>query len=108
VKSIGGLDTVEKNNREKGRILYAAVDAHAGFYRCPVQKGSRSIMNAVFRLPSEELEAKLVGDAKKANMVGIKGHRSVGGIRVSMYNAVKVSDVQTLADFMNDFAKRNG
>src|SRR5262249_4475674 len=108
VKDQGGLDAIEKANREKGRILYGAIDAHAGFYRCPVAKDSRSVMNVVFRLPSEALEENFVSSAKKAGMVGLKGHRSVGGIRVSMYNAVSVTWVQTLVDFMNDFAKRNG
>lgn len=107
-KSIGGLDAIEKLNREKGRLLYGAIDAHAGFYRCPVEKGSRSLMNVVFRLPSEALEESFVAEAKKQTMVGLKGHRSVGGIRVSTYNAVSVEWVKTLADFMNDFAKKNG
>jgi phosphoserine aminotransferase len=107
-KSIGGLDAVERNNREKGRLLYGAIDAHAGFYRCPVAKPSRSLMNVVFRLPSEALEEKFVSEAKKQHMVGLKGHRSVGGIRVSTYNAVSVEWVSTLVDFMRDFAKKNG
>jgi phosphoserine aminotransferase len=107
-KDQGGLDAIEKQNREKGKILYGAIDAHSGFFRCPVAKDSRSVMNVVFRLPSEALEEKFVGEAKKAGMIGLKGHRSVGGIRVSTYNAVSVAWVQTLVDFMNDFAKRNG
>jgi phosphoserine aminotransferase len=108
VKSIGGLDAVEKQNREKAHMLYGAIDAHAGFFRCPVEKPYRSTMNVVFRLPSEALEEQFVSEAKKQKMVGLKGHRSVGGIRVSIYNAVGVDWVKTLTDFMNDFAKKNG
>ena len=108
VKSIGGLDAIEKQNREKAKLLYGAIDAHAGFFRCPVEKAYRSTMNVVFRLPSETLEDEFVNSAKKQKMVGLKGHRSVGGIRVSIYNAVGVEWVKTLTDFMNDFAKKNG
>lgn len=108
VKAQGGLAAVEQGNREKARLLYGAIDAHAGFYRCPVEPTCRSTMNVVFRLPSEALEEKFVIEAKKLRMVGLKGHRSVGGIRVSLYNAVPVDWVRTLVDFMNDFAKHNG
>jgi phosphoserine aminotransferase len=108
IKEIGGLDAMEARNREKARLLYEVIDANAGFYRCPVEPASRSVMNVVFRLPSEELEAKLVSEAKKNGMVGIKGHRSVGGIRVSLYNAVSVEWVKTLTDFKRVFVKANG
>ena len=107
VKDIGGLPTIEKQNRKKGEVLYGAIDNSNGFYRCPVEKDSRSLMNVVFRLPTEELEDKLVADAKKAGLVGLKGHRSVGGIRASMYNAVSVEGVQKLADTMETFRKAN-
>jgi phosphoserine aminotransferase len=89
-------------------VLYAAIDAHPGFYKCPVEKGSRSLMNVVFRLPSEELEDRFVAEAKKAGMVGLKGHRSVGGVRVSLYNAVEPAWVDALVGFMNDFVKKAG
>jgi phosphoserine aminotransferase len=108
LKGLGGLDAVERRNRAKAEELYAAVDADAGFYRCPVEKGSRSVMNAVFRLPSEALEKTFVDEAKKNGMIGLKGHRSVGGIRVSLYNAVEPGWVTALAGFMKDFVKRNG
>jgi phosphoserine aminotransferase len=108
VKSIGGLVAVEKINREKAKLLYETIDAHAGFFRCPVEKAYRSTMNVVFRLPSEQLEEAFVSEAKKQKMVGLKGHRSVGGIRVSIYNAVPLEWVKTLTDFMKDFCKRNG
>ena len=88
--------------------LYAAVDRNASFYLAPVEKDSRSYMNPVFRLPTEDLEKKFVSEAKKAGMVGLKGHRSAGGIRASIYNAVSPADVQKLVEFMDAFAKANG
>ncbi len=108
VKEKGGLAAVEATNRAKAKALYGAIDESVGFYRGPVEASSRSVMNVVFRLPSEALEEKFVADAKKAKMVGIKGHRSVGGIRVSTYNAVPLEWVNALADFMKQFAKENG
>lgn len=108
VKSIGGLAAVEKQNREKAALLYGTIDAHSGFYRSPVEKAYRSTMNVVFRLPSETIEEQFVSEAKKLKMVGLKGHRSVGGIRVSIYNAVGLDWVKTLTDFMKDFVKKNG
>ncbi len=108
VKEMGGLTAMETRNRAKGDRLYGAIAAHPDFYRSPVDAGSRSYMNVVFRLPSEELEAKFVAEAKQAHMVGLKGHRSVGGCRASIYNATDLAAVETLATFMDDFARRNG
>jgi phosphoserine aminotransferase len=102
----GGLDAIEATNRRKAQRLYGVVDAHAGFYRCPVERESRSVMNAVFRLPTDADEERFVAEAKQRGMVGLKGHRSVGGIRVSMYNAVSHEWVDALADFMGDFARK--
>jgi phosphoserine aminotransferase len=102
------LAGIEKTNREKGRILYDTIDQNADFFRAPVEKDSRSLMNVVFRLPTEALEEQFVSEAKKVKMVGLKGHRSVGGIRVSTYNAVSLEAVQTLTAFMKEFAKTNG
>ena len=107
IKDIGGLRVIEARNREKADLLYATIDANPTFYRCPVERKSRSQMNVVFRLPSEALEDKLVGEAKARGMVGIKGHRSVGGIRVSLYNAVEPSWVRALTSFMEEFARTN-
>jgi len=107
MKSAGGLKQVEAWNREKGSILYGALDRMSQYYKAPVEKDSRSYMNVVFRLPTEQLEEKFVAEAKKAKMVGIKGHRSVGGIRISTYNAVTVDNIKTLVGFMEQFAQAN-
>jgi phosphoserine aminotransferase len=108
IKSVGGLKQLESWNREKGELLYGAIERHAGFYRAPVEKDSRSYMNGVFRLPTEALDDTFVAEAKKAGMVGLKGHRSAGGVRVSMYNAVTVDNVKALVSFMDQFAKQHG
>jgi len=108
-KSIGGLKVIEANNRKKGELLYGCIDKHAGFYKPFVtEKADRSLMNADFFLPSEELTAAFVSEAKKNNMVGLKGYRDIGGIRASCYNAVTVANVETLVDFMESFVKKNG
>ncbi len=108
VKNQGGLTAVEKTNRAKGDLLYGVMADNPGFYNCPVDEDSRSYMNVVFRLPSEDLEAKFVAEGKAAGMVGLKGHRSVGGCRASIYNAMPLEGVQVLAAFMEEFAKNNG
>lgn len=105
-KEIGGLAEIERRNRAKGDLLYAAIDEDADFYRAPVSKDSRSYMNVVFRLPSEELEKRFVSEAAKERMVGLAGHRSTGGIRASLYNAVSHESVEALVRFMKDFKKR--
>lgn len=108
-KSIGGLKAIEANNREKGNLLYSCIDRHAGFYKPFVtEKADRSLMNVNFFLPTEELTANFVSEAKKNNMVGLKGYRDIGGIRASTYNAVTVDNVKTLVDFMENFVKKNG
>jgi phosphoserine aminotransferase len=106
LKETGGLAAMEKRNRAKAARLYAVLDAHPAFFRAPVERQSRSVMNVVFRLPSEPLEEAFVAEAKKRGMVGLKGHRSVGGIRVSLYNAVEPAWVEALCGFMEEFAKR--
>jgi phosphoserine aminotransferase len=84
------------------------VDAHKEFYRGTVDPESRSLMNATFRLPTEDLEARFIAEALAAGFGGLKGHRSVGGIRVSMYNAMPLEGIQALTDFMKEFARKNG
>jgi phosphoserine aminotransferase len=108
VKENGGLAGMEKRNRAKADRLYGVIEAYPAFYRCPVEEASRSVMNVVFRLPSEELEAQFVAEAKGKNMVGLKGHRSVGGCRASIYNAMEPAGVEALASFMEEFAEKNG
>ncbi len=105
VKDQGGLAKVEQVNRKKAARLYGVIDKHSQFFRSPVEKESRSVMNVVFRLPSEEREAEFIAEAKKRGMVGLKGHRSVGGVRVSMYNAASYEWVDTLAKFMEEFSQ---
>ena len=105
IKSQGGLAKLEEANRKKAARLYSVIDRNAGFYRSPVEKESRSVMNVVFRLPSEALEEQFIAEAKKRGMVGLKGHRSVGGIRASIYNAASYEWVDTLAGFMEEFSR---
>ncbi|MBN1257791.1 MAG: 3-phosphoserine/phosphohydroxythreonine transaminase, partial [Planctomycetes bacterium] len=104
----GGLAGMEKINNAKADKLYGAIDGKGEFYRCPVAIDSRSKMNVVFRLPSEELEAKFVAEAGAAGLKGLKGHRSVGGIRASIYNATGIDAIDALVSFMNNFAAQNG
>ena len=108
VQSLGGLARLEERNQEKAALLYGAIDRHADFFRAPVERDSRSVMNVVFQLPSEALDAAFIADAKQQGMVGLKGHRTAGGIRVSMYNAVSVENVRTLVSFMDHFVKTRG
>jgi phosphoserine aminotransferase len=107
MESKGGLTAFEKLNEEKAALLYRTIDS-SDFWRSPVEKESRSIMNVVWRLPSEALEDQFVSQAKKAGLVGLKGHRDVGGIRASIYNAVALEAVEALVSFMKDFEKKNG
>jgi len=102
-----GLQNMYKQNREKAQYLYDAIDA-SKFYRGTAKKEYRSDMNVTFRLPSEELETLFVKQASEAGMKQLKGHRSVGGIRASIYNAFPVAGVKALVDFMKEFEKRNG
>jgi phosphoserine aminotransferase len=106
LKGLGGLAAMERRNRDKAAKLYGVIDGNASFYRCPVEQESRSVMNVVFRLPSEADEERFVKEAKAQGMVGLKGHRSVGGIRVSAYNAVESAWIDALCEFMLAFAKR--
>ena len=106
LKSQGGLTKMEERNRKKANRLYGVIDGNSEYFRSPVEKESRSVMNVVFRLPSEELEAQFIADAKKNGMVGLKGHRSVGGIRASIYNAASYEWVDALAGFMEEFARK--
>ncbi len=108
IKDLGGLEKMEQRNRAKANALYGAIDGSGGYFKTTVEPASRSTMNIVFRLASEALEDKFISEAKKASMVGIKGHRSTGGIRVSAYNAVSESDIGSLVSLMKSFAEKNG
>jgi phosphoserine aminotransferase len=103
----GGLPAMHRENEEKAQLLYNAIDA-TDFYRGHADADSRSIMNVTFRLPSEELEKKFAGEATAAGLDGLKGHRSVGGIRASIYNAFPREGVEALVSFMKEFEKKNG
>jgi phosphoserine aminotransferase len=104
----GGLEGIGRANAEKAKILYSALDASGGFFRPHAKPDSRSDMNVTFRLPSEDLEKKFVAEAKAQKLDGLKGHRSVGGIRASLYNAFPKKGVETLVSFMKEFARKNG
>lgn len=108
IKKNGGLAGIEARNKAKADLLYSAIDASGGFYKGHAQSESRSRMNVTFRLPNEELEDTFAKEAKKLNMIGLKGHRSVGGMRASIYNAVELSDVEVLVQFMQEFQRKNG
>jgi phosphoserine aminotransferase len=107
-KKQGGLAAIEKTNRIKAGMVYDTIDQSGGFYRGHAKPADRSLMNIPFRLPSEELEDTFAKEAKKNNLIGLKGHRSVGGMRASVYNAVTVEGAKALVDFMKDFQKKNG
>jgi len=107
LKKVGGIAAMEKINREKAAILYDAIDA-TDFYRGHAKPGSRSNMNITFNLPTPELEAKLIKEATAAGFDGLKGHRSVGGCRASIYNAFPREGVEKLVAFMREFEKKNG
>ena len=103
----GGLEAMHRENEKKAQLIYDTIDA-TGFYRGHADHDSRSIMNVTFRLPSEELEKKFTSEATAQGMDGLKGHRSVGGIRASIYNAFPRSGVEALVSFMKEFEKKNG
>jgi phosphoserine aminotransferase len=107
IEAQGGLAAVEKVNEQKAKALYDAIDGSNGYYTGTANPADRSKMNVTFRLASEALEEKFVNDAKKAGFIGLKGHRSVGGCRASIYNAMDLAGAQALVQFMEKFAKEN-
>ena len=104
----GGLAKMEDKNKEKAAILYDAIDASDGYYSGHARRDARSLMNVTFRLPSEELEKQFCAEATALSFNGLSGHRSVGGIRASIYNAFPKEGVEALVDFMQGFISRNG
>lgn len=105
---IGGLAAMEQINRRKADAVYRVLATHAHFYRCRAQPADRSLMNAAFSLPHAAIEQRFIAEADAAGFYGLKGHRSVGGVRVSLYNPVTEASVAELTTFMTDFARRHG
>lgn len=106
LKKMGGVSAIEKVNREKAALLYGVIDS-SDYYRGHAEKASRSLMNVAFNLPSAELEAKFIAEATAVGLNGLKGHRSIGGCRASIYNAFPLEGVVRLVEFMKDFAVKN-
>jgi len=106
----GGLPGIQKRNEAKAKLLYDTIDTSNGYYRCPVDRSSRSLMNIVFRVAGgdEAIEKEFAKGAAAANLVGTPGHRSVGGMRVSLYNAVGLESVETLVSYMREFQRNKG
>jgi phosphoserine aminotransferase len=107
LKRQGGLAEMEKINRHKAELLYACIDESEGFYRNPVRIADRSRINVPFTLARPELDATFLAESKAAGLASLKGHKSVGGMRASIYNAMPTDGVRALVEFMNDFRKRN-
>ena len=107
LKSLGGVPAMEKQNRKKAKLVYDIIDKSNGFYRPVAKPESRSLMNVTFNLSTPELEAKCVDEAKKKGLIGLKGHRDVGGMRASLYNAMSLEGTQVLCDFLKEFQEQN-
>ena len=107
LKAQGGLEVMAKRNEEKAKLVYDVIDAHPDFFRGYADKDSRSLMNVTFGLPTKELEAKFATEAKAIGLDGLKGHRSVGGLRASIYNAMPKAGCEKLAKFMEEFYQNN-
>ena len=107
LKSIGGVPAIEKINKEKAKRLYDTFDSSDGFYKGHAKKDSRSLMNVTFNLKTPELEEKCIKEANEKGLIGLKGHRSVGGMRASIYNAMPVEGVKTLVEFLKEFKEKN-
>jgi phosphoserine aminotransferase len=107
-KKLGGLVEIQKINRKKADAIYNAIDQSGGFYRGHAVPEARSVMNIPFRLPTEELEDAFAKETKSNGLIGLKGHRSVGGMRASIYNAMTVEGAEELVKFMKEFQKKNG
>jgi phosphoserine aminotransferase len=104
----GGLPAIERHNATKAKLIYDAIDHSGGFYRGHAQPEYRSLMNVTFRLPGEDLEKQFVKQSEAEGLIGLKGHRSVGGLRASLYNALPVESAQALAQFMAEFQRTHG
>jgi len=107
LKERGGLAKIETINRKKAKILYDVIDNSHGFYKGHAKPDSRSLMNVTFNLPTPELEAQCIEEGKHQGLIGLKGHRSIGGMRASIYNAMTLDGVKTLAEFLQKFQEKN-
>jgi phosphoserine aminotransferase len=107
LKGLGGVPVIEKINRKKAKILYDTIDKSNGYYKGHAKPDSRSLMNVTFNLQTPELEEKCVKEALEKGLVGLKGHRSVGGMRASIYNAMPIEGVQALAEFLKEYQEKN-
>jgi phosphoserine aminotransferase len=108
LKQRGGLLAMARHNQEKAAHIYRVLDEMPAFYRAHAHKDSRSLMNVTFRLPTEALDERFVKDARAEGMDGLKGHRTAGGIRASLYNALPMAAAEALASFMREFARKHG
>jgi phosphoserine aminotransferase len=106
-EEVGGLEEQDRRNQAKAAALYGAIDGSSGFYRGHADPGSRSLMNVTFRLPDEALDARFVAGAAERGLAELKGHRSLGGIRASLYNAMTIEGAEALVAFMHEFRERN-
>jgi phosphoserine aminotransferase len=107
-EEMGGLSGIHAHNQKKAALLYQTIDQSNGYYRGHAEVASRSLMNVTWRLPSEDLEKQFVQEAQARGLDGLKGHRSVGGIRASIYNAFPYEGVEALVSFMEEFRRQNG
>jgi phosphoserine aminotransferase len=108
IEDRGGIEALERESADKAAAVYEVIDTSGGFYLSPVAPAVRSHMNVVFRLPSQDLETAFLAEARRRRMVGLKGHRSVGGIRASLYAACRMESVEALTSFMREFAASAG
>ena len=108
IKNMGGLPAIEERNKVKARLIYDVIDTSDGFYKGHAEKEARSRMNVTFNLANAEMEADFAAKAKANDFIGVKGHRLVGGLRVSLYNAVTPEAAEALADFMKEYMRVNG
>ncbi len=107
LKKLGGISAIEKQNRKKADMLYDVIDKSNGFYKGVAKKESRSLMNVTFNLSTPEIEAKCVEEGKNKGLIGLKGHRDVGGMRASIYNAMPIDGVEALCEFLKEFQESN-
>ena len=108
LKKNGGIGAMERANIAKAELLYSAIDASNGFYHCPVHKADRSRMNVPFTLPRAELDAPFLAESQAAGLLALKGHKAVGGMRASIYNAMPLEGAQALVQFMKEFERTHG